>query len=803
MKTVLRSSRSFACRRIIPLAHHRAYWTALWLASLVWGAEAAAQTNSRAVLPIVIPPPPPLAITNLTNLPVSTTNVPLTLSNAPAGITNKPPASTNTPAVSTNKPPPATNTPAPARTGTNVTELNETTVIGRATGARSEIAPSGATSYGFTSEQLAAIPQGEQASFSQVLLRAPGVAEDSLGQVHLRGEHANIQYRVDGVLLPEGITGFGSEIDTRFVQSMNLMTGTLPAEYGFRTAGVVDIQTKSGAFNQGGSATMYGGSYDTLSPSFSLGGSQGKLNYFVDASFLHNGIGIENPNPTSVPQHDDTDQFKGFSYLSYTMDETSRLTAMASGYSGTFQIPINLSATPTADPAVPAQPLNTLDDNQNENGYYGVVAYQKTAGDFNMLLAGYGRESAAHYYPNNVNASMDYNNDVATDEKRQLFSGGLQLDCSYELNGNHILRGGGSFLEEYVGANTSTTVITNSTDTIGTIPQDNRSRAQFYDLYLEDEWKILPRLTFNYGCRFDVYSSTYDFETQFCPRFNAVYKATDSTTLHAGYAHYFTPPPLENVPAGDITAFNGTSAESQVGYGSTVQAERSDYYDGGITQTILPGWQVGVDGYYKQAKNQLDDGFFGQSLILSAFNYNLGRIHGVEFSTSYTTNDFSVYANVAWARAQGKGAATAQYLWGDQTTVNYVNNNWIGLDHDQRLTGSFGTSYTLKETSKMSTLFSVDALYGSGLRQDGYIIPGFNPNQDPIPNGSTVPPYYTVGLGIEHDMKLSVKKILKARFDIVNLTDHIYQLRSGSGVGVNAPQYGERRGFFGSLSFVF
>ena len=68
-----------------------------------------------------------------------------------------------------------------------------------------------------------------------------------------------------------------------------------------------------------------------------------------------------------------------------------------------------------------------------------------------------------------------------------------------------------------------------------------------------------------------------------------------------------------------------------------MQAERANYYDAGITQTILPGWTVGVDGYYKTAKNQLDDGFFGQSLILSAFNYTEGRIHGVEFTTSYTT----------------------------------------------------------------------------------------------------------------------------------------------------------------------
>ena len=74
---------------------------------------------------------------------------------------------------------------------------------------------------------------------------------------------------------------------------------------------------------------------------------------------------------------------------------------------------------------------------------------------------------------------------------------------------------------------------------------------------------------------------------------------------------------------------------------------------------------------------------------------------------------------------------------------------------------------------------------------------------DPIPNGSSVPQYYSINLGAEQSFKLARNRFLKARLDVVNVTDNIYQLRSGSGVGVNAAQYGERLGFFGSLSYVF
>ena len=66
-----------------------------------------------------------------------------------------------------------------------------------------------------------------------------------------------------------------------------------------------------------------------------------------------------------------------------------------------------------------------------------------------------------------------------------------------------------------------------------------------------------------------------------------------------------------------------------------------------------------------------------------------------------------------------------------------------------------------------------------------------------------MPQYYSINLGAEQSFKLARNRFLKARLDVVNVTDNIYQLRSGSGVGVNAAQYGERLGFFGSLSFVF
>ena len=714
----------------------------------------------------------------------------------------------------------ATNSPASVGS-TNVTQLGNITVVGKLDRARDQIIPDlGATAHTFSKEQIETLSQGANAPFNEVILRAPGVAQDSSanGDLHVRGEHANLQYRINDVLLPEGITGFGLELDPRFVESMQLITGSLPAAYGFRTAGVVDIHTKSGAFENGGTAEMYGGSYDTLRPSFEYGGTQGKWNYFIDGSYDHNALGIENPTPSHDAIHDKTDQYKTFLYGSYIIDDTSRITVMGSASYSNFQVPntpglqndpANYSA-PGGAPwysggGIPTTfDSTTLNENQNEQNYYGVVTYQKSAGDLNFQASVFGRNSSVHFTPDPVGDL--FFNGVASEVERTLYSGGLQIDSSYELGDKHTLRGGVLVMDEAVSAHSTTTVFPvdgsgNPTGPAFPIMDNHVIHGIFAGIYIQDEWKLFSNLTINYGARFDEFYSSFDHENQPSPRVNLIYQPTDSTTIHAGYARYFTPPPVENVPGSSVALFDGTSGSTGNDQDDHVKAERANYFDVGISQKITKHLQVGVDGYYKTARNQLDDGLFGQTLILSAFNYAKGEIYGVELTGSYNQGGFSAYANIAVSQARGLDWNSAQFLFGPDgpgTDLAYVRNNWINLDHDQRVTGSFGAAYTWNETSKSSTRVYVDALYGSGLRTDATASDGSN-----IPNGGTVPAYYSVNLGAEQSFKVGKRQFLKARLDMVNVTDNSYELRDGSGVGVNAAQFGERIGFFGSVSYLF
>jgi outer membrane receptor protein involved in Fe transport len=655
--------------------------------------------------------------------------------------------------------------------------------------SREQIVPSlGATRYTVGPDRLESQAQGEDAPFNQTLLRFPGVAQDSFGQLHLRGEHANLQYRIDDVQLPESIPGFGQVLETRFADNISLITGALPAQFGFRTTGVIDIHTKSGAVFEQGDASVYGGSFDTIQPSFEYGGVTGKLNYYWTGSYLHNGIGIENPTGSANPLHDDTDQYRMFGYSSYIIDDTSRFVLLTSGYHGDFEIPNSPGQTPQFT-VMGRSTFNSadLDETQVEQDAYAILAYQKKVDDFNMQASIFTLYSSVLFRPDDVGDLIF--NGVASRVDRDIFSSGVEFDASYKLTDQHTIRGGFLFSEQHATVGTATLAFPvdangHQTSDIPLRIVDNSGKyGYFYGFYLQDEWKPFEQLTINFGGRFDVVNAFAD-ENQLSPRLNIVYEPFKGTTFHAGYSRYFTPPPLENVSQATISKFEGTTNESAITKDSPVKSERAHYFDAGVTQKIAEGFNVGIDGFYKSAHSVLDEGQFGEALILSSFNYKRGEIYGGEFTANYDKGGFQAYLNAAYGWARGTNISSAQFLF-DPAEFAFIKKNWVFLDHDQRFTGSAGVSYTWKDWRA-----GIDGLYGNGLRQ------GFA-------NTQKLSPYETFNVNLSRRIQITEKTALKIRFDVVNLFDKVYELRSGSGIGVFAPQFGQRRGFYGTVAYEF
>jgi TonB-dependent receptor-like protein len=659
----------------------------------------------------------------------------------------------------------------------------------------------GASTYVINEAAINAAPGGDNNLLNQVVMQAPDVAQDSFGQFHVRGEHNGLQYRLNGIILPEGISVFGQSLDPKLISSLTLVTGALPAEYGLRTAGIIDLKTKSGVIDPGGSVSIYGGSHGTFQPSFDYGGSAGNLNYFVSGDFLRNDLGIESPDGSSDPDHDHTTQYHGFGYFEYILDADNRLSALLSTSTGKFQIPNRMGATPGITNA-DGSPLTvngqttfaseSLDENQREINHFAVVSWQHAQGGFNVQSSVTARYSSLTFAPDALGDILF--DGIAQDAYKQNVAYALQSDAAYNLNDEHTLRGGVFLQTDHSRSATDSAVIglDANGNQIGDTPifiADNGGKTEWIEsLYLQDEWKVLPAVTVNYGLRFDKFNA-FTAAHQVSPRLNVVWQALDDTVVHAGYSRYLSPPPFELVGNETVGKFANTTAAAAVMQADTPQAEQANYYDIGVQQKISTALTVGLDTYYKQSHNLIDEGQFGAPIILTPFNYAQGKQYGAELTGNYTKGALTAYLNLAYQSAKGKDIDSAQFNF-SQDDLNYIATHYIHLDHEQQVTASGGASYLWDHTR-----FSANFLVGSGLRADEDL-----PDGSSIPNGAHLPYYTQVNLGVSHVFHFTETSTLTARLDVINALDKVYEIRDGTGVGVGAPQFGPRRGLFFGLS---
>src|SRR4030088_2152946 len=227
-------------------------------------------------------------------------------------------------------------------------------------------------------------------------------------------------------------------------------------------------------------------------------------------------------------------------------------------------------------------------------------------------------------------------NGVASNVYRQSFINGIQEDTAWRVGYAHTLRFGFSVSAERSLVTNISNVLPvdpatgNQVDPVtgnpfgppATVFDSSSKTGWLIGAYLQDEWRITNQLTLNAGLRFDQMYQYVD-ANQLSPRASLTWKPFDGTTFHAGYARNFTPPPQVVAAPTNLALVQNTTQRPTVSQNDPVLPERSHVFDVGVIQKILPvpGLEVGIDAYYKIARDLLDDGQFGAAYVFAGFNY--------------------------------------------------------------------------------------------------------------------------------------------------------------------------------------
>ncbi len=664
--------------------------------------------------------------------------------------------------------------------------------------AQNSISSAGTSQFTYSAKDINDMPLGEQEDVNDVMELMPGVVRDANGQFHIRGEMQNFQWRINGVMLPVDTTnGFVQFLQPRFVDHISLLDGILPAEYGYRNAGVIDIHTRDGCNLQGGDATLFGGQRQTVNPAFEYGGCGTNYSYYVTGYYKQSDLGLSQATPGPTPIHDFVHEGQGFGYFSYQLSPFVKLSLFGGLEVNNNQFPNWPGVVPqyTLAGVNPANyPSTALNENLNTRTYFGVAALQGTSGKLDYQLA-----YATHYVT--INFLPDPIGDliylgVASNVFHSDYANQLTGDFVYHLSEAHTVNFG-FYAGEYGVELDDTSLVFPAAIVNGQLVQtsdipitvvDNLNKINWLlGIYAGDTWHITKKFSLIYGARFDQMLGFVN-DNAFTPRVNALYQASETLTLHAGVARYFQTPEFEAITTRSASAFANTT-QMIFGYPVAIRylplPETDTYFDVGAAKRISPHLVYSTDGYFFFAHNEIDTGQLGETPIYAPFNWKHGRNWGVENSLTYNAGNWTAVLNYTYSMSEGEILSTGQFNFSPEEVI-FLLNHFEPMDHAEEHVVETFVTYRLGRW-----MFTADSLFGSGL------CGGFA-------NTEKMPVYWQVDAGVGRSFYIpALARDIVSRLSIVNIFNRTNLARNGTGIGVFAPSYYPRLAVYGWIEVPF
>ena len=664
--------------------------------------------------------------------------------------------------------------------------------------------------YQLSRKDVETLPLGNNNTVAQVLQTVPSVVYGALGETHIRQDHANQQFRIDGVPIPEGVSStFTDVISPRMWERADIILGGMEAQYGNKTALVVDITSKSGTRPPFGSIQLFGGSNQTVNPSFEYGGTVGeKVRYYALNSYTSTNRGIEPPTLGHSVFHDQSERNQTYLRGDYQHDNRNSLSWVFLNAVAKYQIPtipglvvnqdvlpLLQAQTPTFSP-VASQAVN---QNQTENSQYTHFVWRHDVDATNLFqLAGYLRNSYANFTTDPFNTLAYVPEQQTANQIRKAYSLGTRLDYTWIPDKQHLVKTGFQF--QYTNAQNQFQAFDFALDPVTGLPVGqvlsqaaaNTNVQKREEFWVQDQWSLNNDWTLNLGVRYDEIQGFYD-EGQISPRLGVTYKLNQANVFHANYSRLFTPPNVEQIAFTKVN-LQGTTAQPNDPTGFNPRAERSNYFEVGSYHALTNWATLELAAYYKRSHFQSDAGQFGTTPMLNFFAFQWGYQMGIDGALKMQiTDDFSARGSVAWGRCKANGLQSGQYLLETKEITDINTAGGVFCDHSQTMTSSAVAAYRFRER----TTISGEMLYGSGLRTAA--------SEDAFTNSSHFQSWTTYNASITHVFTLpwDQQKLLVG-FDAINLLDQKYFYNTGGGsIGLGVAHAGMPRSFFFRAQWFF
>ena len=566
-------------------------------------------------------------------------------------------------------------------------------------------------------------------AMEQIITSTPGFAKDENGRFHFQGAHSQSEYVIDGQTISDqtGVT-FSNSIDPGIAQSIEVIYGNVPAEYGEKIGAVISLATKSG-LNTGplkGDVLAGTSRYGTYEGGVSTTYGTDKFGIFASIDASRSDRFLDPVNFSNF--NNDGETGRGFLRLDWAPDDLNkfRLTALLGetrrGVPNTF----------TQEQAGQDQRVETRD--QNFNFGWQHIHSAKSFLDVNV----FGRFSSFQLNPSQGDTPVT----AASD--RSLDNYGVNPSMTW-LAGVHEFKVGGVFkripIDERFSfgltdpsANGGAGNNCTSPDNPSLLPYDltcggtkfqfHASRTgTYYAGYAQDDIR-LKRLTANLGLRYDHNNLPVD-ESQLEPRIGLAYSIPESKTVfRLSYNRVFYTPEYENIlfsssAAADSLVPPAIKASRALGGGILlVHSERQNAFDAGFQQALGSRLRLDIDFWQRQSHFAGDQDQFQNTGIVFPLAFVSGRLHGWNVRLDLAeTAGLRGFVSLGHTRAIYV-APPVGGLFLDQGTLADLAGGSFLIDHDQPLQLQSGWTYDLGKSG-----FWV----GTNVRYDSGLVTGADP----------------------------------------------------------------------------